>query len=476
VTEDAPMKLTGEPMLLAAIVLAFLASTLAAIGAGIAFGYDEAVYAQLTRHWLTGAPASGWDLHRPPGLSVLGLIPQALSPETEWAPRLIGAIAGVGVVVAGWWAARVVGGRLAGTVAAVALAAAAPLQVESASFLTDVPSTTVLLVMVVLLWQHVSGPGPIGRSVAWLGLLAALAFYLRYGAVVELAGLALASVMVAPQKLGAAWRVVAAAVAVFLLALIPHFAVAITETGTPWGILASAGRAAGGGDGLPLLSYVAWFPWQPIGPIGAAVALIGIGAAIRLAVPSAFARFVGVAVLVPIVVLGTLVHPEARYLLFPMALLVVLGSAQVAGYLERRSRALNAGLAGLIAASLILGAATTAMEIRIRAETFDWKRDVGRDIGVVAGPARAPNCSIMTADVPIMSWYSGCHAVNFVTGGQTDRISLLLGRGRFVVVSADGPHQPSEVIAELVRGAEIWGTYLDGDGRPAAVVYRLPVR
>lgn len=469
------MQPPGHRTLLVAVALAFLAPVLVAIGAGVALGYDEAVYAQLARHWLTGAPADGWDLHRPPGLSVLGLVPQALSPGTEWSGRLIGAVAGVGVVVAGWWAARSAGSRPAGLIAAVALAAAAPLQVESASFLTDVPSTLVLVVITVVAWRNIGGTAPIGRSFAWLGALAGLAFYLRYGVLVELAGLAAASALVAPRRMLAAWPWVLAAVGIFAVALVPHVAIAMAETGTPWGVLASAGRAAGGGDGVPLLSYLAWFPTRLIGPFGAALALVGIVAAIRRARRSAVARFIGVAALVPVLVLGTIVHAEARYLLFPMILLVILGAAEVARHLERR--ALRLALVGVGVAALVFGAATTTIEVRVRAESFDWKRDAGRGIGAVAGPPRAPDCSILTADVPIMSWYSGCHAVNFLTGDEPDRIALLTGSQRFVVVRADGHLQPPrESVAELLDGVPAWETYLDGRGRPAAVVYRLPAR
>ena len=86
------------------------------------------------------------------------------------------------------------------------------------------------------------------------------------------------------------------------------------------GIVAAAGRAAGGGDGLPMLSYIGWFPWRLIGPLGAALALIGIVVCVRHAGDSPFARYVGVAALLPILVLGTVVHAEPRYWLFPMTL------------------------------------------------------------------------------------------------------------------------------------------------------------
>jgi 4-amino-4-deoxy-L-arabinose transferase-like glycosyltransferase len=469
------MKPRGDTTLLAALVIAFLAPVLVAIGAGLSFGYDEAVYAQLTRHWLTGAPASGWDLHRPPGLSVLALVPQALGPGLEWPHRLIGAAAGAGVVAAGWWAARIAGGRVAGLVAAVALATAAPLQVESATFLTDVPSTLVLLVLAALVWRHLDGQEPPGPSFAWLGLLAAVAVYLRYGVLVELGGLVVAAIAVAPRKLLAGWRAVAAALAVFVVSLAPHVVIAIAETGAPWGIIALAARAAGGGDDLPLIRYAAWFPWRLIGPLGAAVALVGIVAAIRRGSRAGFARFIGVAALVPIAVLGTLVHAEPRYLLFPMTLLVVLGAVELAGTLANRSRGVRVALSGVAVAGLLLAAVTTGIEMRERADAFNWKRDIGRDIAGFAGPAPAPNCSILTADVPIMSWYSGCHAVNYLTGPETDRLALLTGSHRFIVIRADGHLQPPpDVLARMVAGAEPWRTYEDGYGATAAVVYRLP--
>lgn len=446
--------------MLAGVALAFLVPTLGAIGMQTAFGYDEAVYAQLTRHWLTGAPASGWDLHRPPGLSILGIVPQVIGPDSEWAHRLAGAGAGLGIVLAGWWAGRSVGGTVAGIAAAFALAVSSPLQVESSSFLTDVPSTLVLVIVAILGWRHTSGSAPIGWSFVWLGLLAGVAFYLRYGSIVELVGLVVAMVAVAPRRLLAAWRPVLAAVAVFGVALAPHLAFSVAETGLPWGILASAGRAADGGDGLPLVSYVAWFPWQLIGPIGAAFALAGIVAAVRR---TGFARFIGLALVIPIAALGTIVHAEPRYLLFPMVLLVIAGAVATAPRIQRL-RASGRVLAGLGTAAVVFGAVITTWEMETRADLFDWKREAGRDIGAVGD-----DCSVLTADAPIISWYSGCPAVNFVSGAEA-----LTGSSRFVIVRTDGHLRPdASGIQALVADAEVWGTYDDRYGDTAAIVYRL---
>ena len=454
------MERRGELAILAGVVLAFLVPTLGAIGAQIAFGYDEAVYAQLTRHWLTGTPASGWDMHRPPGLSVLGIVPQVLGAETERAHRLIGAGAGLGLVLAGWWTARTVGGTVAGIVAASALAVSSPLQIESSSFLTDVPSTLVLVVVAVLCWRHASGSAPIGWSFVWLGVLAAVAFYLRYGSAVELMGMAVAMVAMAPRKLLAAWRPVVAAVAAVGIALVPHLAISVGETGSPWGIVAGAGRAAGGGGGFPLLSYLAWFPWALIGPIGAMLALFGIVAAFR---GTGFPRFVGLAVVVPVAVLGTIVHAEPRYLLYPMVLLAIAGSVEVVPHLQHVPASRHV-VAGLVAAAVVLGAATTTWETRTRSDRFDWKREAGRDIGSFDG-----DCSVLTADVPIVSWYSGCPSFNFQSG-----VDALTASPRFVIVRTDGHNQPAPALVQaLVADAEIWRTYEDGNGETAAVVYRL---
>ena len=469
-----PMTPRTERALLAAIVMAFLTPTLVAVSAQIALGYDEAVYGQLTRHWLTGAPASGWDLHRPPGLSALGVVPQLLSPGNEPALRLIGVISGTGLVAAGWRVARGAGSTVAGFVAAVALAASSPLQVESASYLTDVPSSLVLLLIAGLAWRHLNGAAPIRGSIVWLGPLAAVAFYLRYGAVLELAGLAAAAALVAPRRLLDAWRPVAAAFAAFTIALLPHIAIALAETGEPWGILASAGRAAGGGEGLPLVDYVAWFPWRLIGPLGAVLALVGIVGAFRGA-GDGLPRFLGLAAVLPIAVLGTLVHAEPRYPLFPMVLLVVAGAATAAPLLSPRLReqSARAVVGGLAAAALVLAAAFTGSEIGTRAVDFDWKREAGRDIGV----AGAGDCSVLTADVPIIAWYSGCPSVNFLSGEATDRIGLLTGSERFVIVRADGHLQPPpEVIQTMLADTEVWRTYEDRAGRVVAIVHRLATR
>ena len=67
--------LVREQHLVLATIAAFLVPVTAAVAMNVALGYDEAVYAELARHLVTGAPGSGWGIHRPPGLSLLATLP-----------------------------------------------------------------------------------------------------------------------------------------------------------------------------------------------------------------------------------------------------------------------------------------------------------------------------------------------------------------------------------------------------------------
>jgi hypothetical protein len=472
-------------MLMAIIGVAFVSPLLIALAMNNAFGYDEAVYAQLTRHWIGDTPSSGWAIHRPPGLSILGIPAQLVGAGAEWTYRLVGVIFGIGLVVAAWRWARAAGGVRAGILAAAALVNAAPLQVESATFLNDVPAACLMLIMAALLWREVSRTEPLTSSFVLLAILGAAAFYLRYGAIVTIVGLAVAALVIAHGKLRSSWGVAAVTAALFGLLLVPHLVIATAVTGAPWGILASAQRAAGEGTTLPILEYAAWFPWRLVGPFGALVALGGIATAVLAWFPEReaggssrrLARYVGIAVLVQAAVLGTVIHAEPRYALSTMSMLVVLGAVQAGHALEiDTTRAgLRPVVAGLCVLALALGAALSVGEVIGRAGAWDWKRDVGREIGADVTAAGSPACSVLTSDVPIMSWYSRCDAVSFLTGGEPETPSVASGTRQYAVVRTDGHNQPPvPVIDEMVVAqADRWRTYTDGAGAPAATVYRM---
>jgi hypothetical protein len=460
----------------------FVVSTLAAVSRNVAFGFDEAVYVQLAAHWVDGAPASGWDLHRPPGLSILASLPLLAGVEAEWAFRLFGVLAGVGVLVGAGALARLGGGRVAAAIAVVALAAAAPVQVESASFLTDVPATAALLAAGLLAWRWGRSGGG-ARVLPWVAVASAAAFHLRYGAIVGIGAILLAVAVVFPAAVRSRARDVAASVALLLVALAPHLVLATLETGVPWGLLARARSAADDGT-LPALAYLAWFPWQLAGPLAALVALAGIADIVRVAVrpggrrvgTDAFARFVGIVVAPQLLVLGLLVHGEPRYAVAPMAFLVVAGAVALAervreAPVRRRTMAVAGTAVGALA--LVVGVALAHAEVARRDAAYGWTREVGRAVGA---DASGSTCSVLTSDVPIISRYSGCEAFTLVGGAPAERLALLSGR-RYVVVRTDGLHVPSApALAELLGAAVPWRTFADGSGTVAATVYRLPAR
>ncbi|MDP9251080.1 MAG: glycosyltransferase family 39 protein, partial [Chloroflexota bacterium] len=159
-----------------------------AVSLGIAqrtpFGWDESVYALISRHWLFGTPASGWGPYRPPALSLLAVIPNLVT-SNEAAFRAIGLAFGCLTVLAVWLVARRLGGVAAGLVAAVVIASAQPIQINAGFLLNDVPAVGLLALLVAVLWRVMEDDRS-GWSMLWIAPIAALSFYVRYGAAVPI--------------------------------------------------------------------------------------------------------------------------------------------------------------------------------------------------------------------------------------------------------------------------------------------------
>lgn len=471
---------------LSLIVMAFVAAVASGVAINTAFGFDESVYAVLSRHWASGTPASGWALHRPPALSIIGILPSLISNTPEWAFRAVGMAFGIGTVVATWWLGRTAFGTVAGILAAAAVASSAQVQLESGVFLTDVPSTCLLLVITTLL-MGVLTPGEHLRRVLWLVPLAALAFYLRYGALLALASLAVGFAVVwSPRP--AELRAAGAAGAAFVALLVPHMVIATAELGSPWAIVAGASAAgasapgAQGPSGISIASYAAWFPWRPVGPFGAALVVIGgvsiVATVVRLfrthgwmaaSVRDRVRCAIGISAALQLAVLGSVIHPEPRYVLFPMILLTVAGADVAARAVTTRTAVL--GAAAVVAAALALAAWGSLGELRQRAAYWDWTRDAAQYIA----SRTDGDCSVMTADVPIVSWYSGCQAVGFPSSLDADPLAATTGRHRFLVIREDGLFQPPPDILDerYLARARDEVRFPDGFGRLAARVFTL---
>lgn len=478
-----------SPALERAALAALLAAFGLVVGLGIAqaapFSWDESVYALTSRHWVQGTPSTGWGAHRPPVLSVLGIVPLAFGTD-EALFRLIGLLFGLGAVAATWFLARGLAGAWAGLLAGATVAAAPSIQIDAGLFLNDVPAAALLVLLVGLLWRIMERPGPVGWQLLWLAPLAAAAFYVRYGSILPLAAIAVGAMLVWPARLAAAWPKVVGAALLLVALLVPHAAFAVSQTGSPVGVfLLAQGGASGAYLGAGLVQYAAWLPWDLVGTVAAFVAVVGLlGGGYRLLEAGVRRRWDAGArattlLVVPAVlhvgVLGLFQLPQARYLFLPALLLIAAGSVVTVDALRARARVGRAAAAAMGAAvvlSLLAYGAVMPARAEARATFLAWEREVGQTIR----QASDGSCSVLASDFPQMTWYSGCPSYGFAGGRSANRDRLLTGEDRFLVLRRDGRFQPQgAVLAEYLSRVDPGpvATFANRSGAVVATLYRF---
>jgi hypothetical protein len=463
-----------ERGLVAAIAAAFVLTAAMVVIVAPQFTWDEAVYALTARRWLGEGPATGWGPHRPLILSLLGMIPLTLGFAQEAAFRVFGLAFGAGMIGATWFLARSLAGPVAGVGAALAVAAAPTLAGDAGLFLTDVPATAVLMVVVALLWRAMERSDAPGKDLLWVAPVAAAAFYIRYGSIVPLLALAVAAAVVWPTKLVAGWRTVVATLALTVVLLIPHAIFAAALTGSPFGIaLAAQSGAHPAFAGEALLAYLAMLPAGLAGFVPGM--LIGIGVATCSVRVLAGRRPSGdratralvllvLAALVQLAVLGIFILPQVRYIFLAIVLLIVAGCIALTELLAHRGTAGRLALVG-VAAGLVVSLGLNPFVLRANATeslaAYAWERELGIRIGQLTPGA----CSVLASDVPQITWYSGCYAYNFGNRAiEGDRDSLLVYGERFLVVRTDGLFQP--------QGNLMAGYQARAEPQPVAVMRR----
>jgi 4-amino-4-deoxy-L-arabinose transferase-like glycosyltransferase len=475
-------------MALGFIVLAFGTVVAIGIAANSPFSWDESAYALTIRHWVQGGPSTGVGATRPPVISVLGAVPLAFGGQ-EWMFRIIGLLFGSVGIVAAWILGRSTGGPLVGLLSALVLAAAPSIQLDAGLFLTDVPAMALLLLLVAGVWQAFEGERQPGFGLLWLAPLATLAFYTRYGSIVPLLAIGITVPMLWPDRVAAARRPVLATVAVFSLLLVPHAIYATLQQGSPLGvILLARGGAAGDTFGAGLLQYLAWLPSELVGLVPGLVALLGLAVGLFHLARATWrrswdrrSRMYGLLCLPAVVhflVLGLLVLPQQRYVFLPFALLMVAGSRAIADGAASRGRAGRLAAIGTAAGVVVaLIGAGIAMPGRAEGRTalLSWERQAGLLIRELSDGS----CSVLAADYPQMTWYSGCPTYNFADVERTGRERLLTGANRFLVVRPNGHFQPTGTVLaaylSLVEPEPVAELY-DRDGQLVARIYRLQTR
>src|SRR5690606_10562467 len=437
---------TPVPKWLAVVGLAAVALVLArvVIGGG-ELGHDEAAYALKARAWLRGTPDTGWDLHRGIGQSVIALAVLAVR-ESASALRLVSVVLSIGTVVAVWALGRTMRSDRVGIFAAAMFAVAPSFLRRGAEFLSDLPSTGLLLIVTMLLWKWLTSESASDRYLFIAVAVAAAAFYIRYQSVLSLALLTVALLVVGWGRIQERGEAVATAAGLGLVLLLPHFVWATLRTGRPWGVItftAEAGRRAYLGEGI--VDYIRDLPDLLAGQLGAVALLVAVGwfvwrtlghddrrPALFLAIPS-LGQFLA---------LGLISHGEPRFVFFPVALMMVAAALAVdvvhARMPDWACRAGTFTVAVAVIASLGLHGARFDSYAESRGAEFATLEEAA---AVIASESER-QCGVITGMRPQMTWLSGCHTALY----DLEEVQIRLGPefDRFLLLSEGGPREPDE--------------------------------
>jgi hypothetical protein len=437
--------------------------------------HEEAVYANKARSWADGTPDAGWGSYRPPGLPALGHLALAVHDD-------VGSLRAVALLLTLFTltttylvAARWTTPHRAVVVLLLLLSGLGFLR-RVPEFLNDIGTTGLLLIVVFLLTraQEVQRPHVLSLAAA----AAVGAFYLRYGSAGNLLAIALAALFAyGPRAWLAQGRRLAAASAVLALGLLPHFVHATQVTGSPLGLILSAGSQANRayvGDGLAY--YLAIFPYRLAGDLGAVVMTGGLLLAVRAlrggdgGAQATRRVFLGSTSVLVFVVLGLVTDGEPRFVYLPVILLTVLGVEALAGLTGRRNRGLLATVAGLAGLTTVGTAQVVAHGAMPGPDRLSHST-----VPVAQRLAAGGSCLLVTGYEPEMGWYSGCDAVTYA---QYRRMTPPSGTRVTLVLFEHGRLQPDgTALTHLIggRGTTVRTIPTDGALGTATAVTLTPV-
>ncbi|HEX2153355.1 MAG TPA: glycosyltransferase family 39 protein [Acidimicrobiia bacterium] len=433
------------PGLLVLIGLIALAAVFVRIVvAGGELGHDEAAYALKARAWFDGTPDTGWSLHRGVGQSVLAA---AILPfgQSAAALRVVSVVLSLGTVVAVYGLGRAIRSNRAGLIAAGVFAVAPSFLRRGAEFLTDVPSTGLLLVVATLLWRWLTQTPPKPSTLYFAAGVAAASIYVRYQAILSLGLLVLALLVVGWDRVRLHSASVLKAAGVGLALLVPHFIHATVSAGVPWGIFLATADAGGReylGEGI--VDYVRDFPDLLAGPLGAVAIIVGLtwtGWRILSNGDRKPALFLAIPALGQFLLLGLVSHGEPRFVFFPVALLLVAAGIAAEDLRAAISRPLYRTLAWSAAAAVVISLGIQGDRVddnaEARAESIEALVETAR---VVRQEADGP-CGIVTGLEPQLTWLSGCATQRYYRDGKLLRFDG--GVDVFLMLADEAPRQPT---------------------------------
>jgi hypothetical protein len=447
------------------------------IGGG-ALGHDEAAYALKAKEWLLGTPGTGWAPHRGTAMSAFGYLVLALG-GSEPGLRLVGLLGAIGLVVGLWILTKQMAGPRAAAMASIGVVAGPALLRRSTEYLSDVPAAALLVWCVVVVWAEFGARDLPSYRLLWLLPPALLAFYLRYQSILSFGVVALTALLLWSTKIKRRPGPVLALGLMGLIGLIPHFIQAVELRGSPWGILTFTAEVAGRaylGEGLVDYTRMALWPLAGlIGPVCILAALVGLGRSRRGSESRARYLFLLLPALAQLLILGVLSHGEARFVFFPIALIVGAGAMALEETIWGRPTLapLNVSMAllVLIAGSLSLSAASARHVVDHRVASNESIELAGL---VVSREAGEESCAVMTSYTPQMTYYSECSSDIFRPDiSPTDAVDRLVGDSKYMVLVEGGKRQPTgDDLAGLLTLTEPDPEVVDAD-LVDAEVYRF---
>lgn len=302
------------------------------------FAHDESVYLTKARSWIEGTPSDTFEIYRPIGMPVLGWIFLHFG-NSEKLVRSFGIIFGAMTVVFIFlFFKRTFNVSVALLITGIVGTSTLFLK-EAPLFQNDIPSSGLLVATLWLLWIYYDSAGK-SKSIYFAGILAAFAFYIRYGVASALGIIGLLSLFILGSKFikkeGINYSKLITAFIISIFLFTPHFIESIIVKKSLLGILNSAGKAAHRkyiGEGL--VDYIKWLPSELGGWIVGITAIIGIIATIIIILKKNFRQnyinllWIGSIGLFNFITTGLLAHAEARYVFFPLVLLSGTGIASL---------------------------------------------------------------------------------------------------------------------------------------------------
>jgi hypothetical protein len=158
---------------------------------------------------------------------------------------------------------------------------------------------------------------------------------------------------------------------------------------------------------------------------------------------AAFLTFTAVAMTI---LLGLFTHGEPRFIFLPLMGLLLVGGQAVAAALSRMSdvtrRIAIAGLIVVVGYALVTGAG----QMHNRLGRISASRSVIADTGeLVRADAGTDSCTVQSAYIPQVTWYSRCATYLFDDQGPP-------GDHAYLVLFTDSDRQPTTAQLEIILG------------------------